>query len=219
MPLTSRLPDRKSLHHRGARFTWYNILDPMYWISFSLSSPIFKYPLQTKEIDFIHDNINKHRIVLWVNVISSLIVFSSLRGLSVAELNSLITALMAPAFVTGGAWFAITFGGVPQRLLPLAINITLWMFAAFTVSLTSMFISLYFILPIQIFLVFGFIVLAIIISAVRYDNVDGLKAGLDEALRMHSLTHLKYLKDHQGAEIIEEESKLNRRNDSDDASK
>lgn len=159
----------------------------MYWIAFFLSRPIFNYPLQANEVDFIHDNINKHRTVLWANVVAALTLFHSLKSLSITELNSLISALMAPAFVTGAAWFAITFGGVPQRLLPLAINITLWMFAAFTVSLTTMFMSLYFILPIPIFLVFGFIVLAIVISAARYDNVDGLKAGLDEALRMHAL--------------------------------
>jgi hypothetical protein len=128
MSLTSRLPDRKRLfQHREGRFAWYNAIDPVYWISFFLSAPIFDYPLQTNEIDFIHDNIKKHRKVIWVNIVSSICVFFSLRGQSIAELNSLISALLAPAFVTGGAWFAITFGGVPQRLLPLAINITLWM--------------------------------------------------------------------------------------------
>jgi hypothetical protein len=217
MSVQSRLPDRKKLFStpREARFSWYNVIDPMYWVAFFLSSPIFKYQLQTNEINFIHDNINKHRIVLWANLIAAIVLFRSLTGLSIAELNSLISALLAPALVTGGAWFAITFGGVPQRLLPLAINITLWMFAAFTVSLTTMFLSLYFILPIPIFLVFGFIVVAIVISAARYDNVDGLKAGLDEALRMHSLTHVKHLQEKHGAEIIEEESKLNRRKQND----
>lgn len=190
---TGRTGLGKSSSPYRSSFSWYNIIDPLYWVAFYISAPILRYPLLAKEISFVHDNIHKHRRVLWMNVATMLLVWWGLRGRGKDEMNALINSLMAPAFITGGAWFAITFGGVPTKLLPLALNITLWMFAAFTIAMTTMLTSLSFILPWQLLIVFGFILFAIIVSAARYDNVDGLKVGLDDALRTHSLTHLEYL--------------------------
>ncbi|MCX6714311.1 MAG: hypothetical protein NTX72_00670 [Candidatus Uhrbacteria bacterium] len=198
---------RVMTHHKSM-FRWLNILDPIYWFAYMLSASILDFPLRESEIEFVHDNIIKHRKVLWCNLIMAMLVAKGLTGLSIVQVDTLIGSLVAPAFITGGAWFAITFGGVPKRLLPLAIDITFWMFAAFTVSLTTMFVGLCFVLPPLVLVVFGFILFAILVSAVRYDNVDGLKIGLDEALLMHSLTHINYLSEKQGAEIVVDPSKL-----------
>jgi hypothetical protein len=41
-----------------------------------------------------------------------------------------------------------------------------------------------------------FINFAVILSAILYDNIDGLKVGLDEALKDNSQANLRYLKKH-----------------------
>ena len=39
-----------------------------------------------------------------------------------------------------------------------------------------------------------FINFSVITSAIMYDNIDGLKVGLDEALKSNSQANLRYLK-------------------------
>lgn len=181
-------------------FTLTRIIDPFFWVAYIFSYFLLtpKYELRKNEIAFILDNIDKHRKVLWVNIIGGSMVFHSLSGNSPEQLSALVSVLMAPAFITGGAWFAITFGGVPTKLLDAALVIRLWMFSAFTLSLTTMSIVAYYILDgnILMLIVLLFINFAVIISAILYDNIDGLKVGLDEALKDNSQATLRYLKKH-----------------------
>jgi len=182
-------------NRQGFRLT--RILDPMFWLAYLFSYFMLtpKYKLNKVEIAFILDNIDKHRKVLWINILGGCMVFISLSDNSPQQLSALISVLMAPAFITGGAWFAITFGGVPQKLLDAALVITLWMFAAFTLSLTTMSIVAYYILDgeLLMLIVLLFINFAVMMSAILYDNIDGLKVGLDEALKDNSQATLRYL--------------------------
>jgi len=195
---TQGLAERLGEKDKRQGFSLTRIIDPMFWISYIFSYFLLteKYKLNKTELSFILDNIDKHRKVLWVNFIGGYMVFTSLSDNSPEQLSALISVLMAPAFITGGAWFAITFGGVPQKLLDAALIITFWMFSAFTLSLTTMSIVAYYILngEILMLIVLLFINFAVIISAILYDNIDGLKVGLDEALKDNSQATLRFLK-------------------------
>jgi len=173
------------------------ILDPLFWIAYIFSHFLLapKYKLNKIEMAFILDNIDKHRKVLWVNILGGYMVFISLSDNSPQQLSALISILMAPAFITGGAWFALTFSGVPEKLLDAALVITLWMLSAFTLSLTTMSIVAYYILDgeILMLIVLLFINFSVIISAILYDNIDGLRVGLDEAIKDNSQATLRYL--------------------------
>nr|VFJ60854.1 MAG: hypothetical protein BECKDK2373C_GA0170839_10858 [Candidatus Kentron sp. DK] len=191
----------KLAHHREHKYEQITLLqkiDPIYWLSFAFSYFLLtdKYKLNATESNFILTNINKHRRIIWVNVLGGVMVYHGIADSDPAKLSTLISVLIAPAFITGGAWFAITFGGVPEKLLDAALVITFWMFSAFTLSLTTMGITIYFALGGEplVLSVIAFINFAVILSAVLYDNIDGLKVGLDQALKDNSQANLRYLK-------------------------
>jgi hypothetical protein len=142
---------------------------------------------------FVQKNSHKHRKVIWLNIIFGIIVYFGLKNIKPQMFSIVITSLMTPAFITGGAWFAISFGGVPKKLIDIAVDITFWMFSAFTISLTTMVITLSFIANWALVSVFSFIISGIFIASILYDNIDGLKAGLDEALLRNNLTNLQFL--------------------------
>jgi len=181
-------------------FRLSRVLDPFFWLVYLFSAFLLteKYKLNRVELSFILDNVDKHRKVLWVNFIGGYLVFISLLDNTPEQLSALISVLTAPAFITGGAWFAITFGGVPTRLLDAALVITFWMFSAFTLSLTTMSIVAYYILDgeILMLIVLLFINFSVIVSAILYDNIDGLKVGLDESIKSSSQAILRHLKKH-----------------------
>lgn len=163
-----------------------NKIDPVFQFVILICRRFFKSGLLDWEYDFVMDNVNKHRKVLWLNIISVGFVLWGLVIIEPKEISTIIGALLAPAMVTGGAWFGITFGGIPKKLLDSAVDITFWMFLAFTLSLTTMVVSMIFITPWMLWPVFIFIELGVIISCIMYDNADGLKIGLDDTLLKHS---------------------------------
>lgn len=164
-----------------------NRIDPLFLIIKNLiCHKFFKVELLEWEYDFVMENVNKHRKVLWLNIISISFILMGLKELTSAEIPTIIGALLAPAMVTGGAWFGITFGGIPQKLLDTAVDITFWMFLAFTLSLSTMVVAMCYITPWILWPLFSIIEIGVIIACIMYDNADGLKLGLDDTLLKHS---------------------------------
>jgi len=143
---------------------------------------------------FIEENIQKHRRILWIVVMVGILSYFGLQTSSPDNVAVVVTALIAPAMLTGTAWFAITFGGIPAKLLSAAFSITFWMFVSFMASLTTMFVAVSFLSPIFILPVLAIIYLGILISSIQYDTTDGLKVGLDDAILKHSRAALSYYK-------------------------
>lgn len=167
--------------------------DPFYWLLTWVLRRFLNVGLKNEELEFLQDNIRKHRKVLWCNVT---VVACTVIGLQhyEGEIIGLITALLAPVMVMGGAWFAVSFGGIPAKLIDSAMSITFWMFLAFTASLTTMLIAVGYISPPVLWPVFAAIYLGALLSCIQYDTADGLKAGLDEAQLRHSRAALRYYK-------------------------
>ncbi len=176
-------------------------LDPIYWFLRLTLRGFFLVPLGPEEKAFINENLRKHRAVLWINVATGIIIYFGLRQTRPEALNSVITALIAPVMVLGAAWFAITFGGIPQKLITTAITITFWMFSAFTASLSAMIITLCYVTPWLLWPVFIFIYIGTIVGCILYDTADGLKVGLDDALLRHSRAALRFYKEKQGIDL------------------
>jgi hypothetical protein len=148
--------------------------------------------LEKSEQSFVAENTKKHRVCLWITIVSSSLVLWGLSTVPNESLGTVIGGLLGPVVVFGGAWFFVSFGGIPIKLLRVAMSITLWMFSAFCVSLATMFIAVGFVSPPQIWPVLAFVFIAGWIACVRYDTADGLKAGLDEAQLHHSRAALTY---------------------------
>lgn len=188
---------------------FFDFFDPFFWLVLLLFYPILKSNLDQKEAHIIEMNINKHRHVMWVSFICSVLFWFGLTTINDTSLyQTLIIAFLAPLIVTGGAWYTITFGGVPESSIKAAVGLTKWIFTAFSVSLISTLITLSFIFPWQITFIFSFIVFLVLWTAITFDNVDSLKIGLDDSLRKQSLTTLASLAK-KGIYPIESDEELN----------
>jgi hypothetical protein len=164
-----------------------NKIDPIYiLIKKLILRGFFKVALAPEESSFVADNISKHRFVVWINLLGGILIFLGLKQISNENIGTLVIALLGPVAVLGTAWFSISFGGIPAKLLSVAMEVTFWMFTAFLLSLTAMFISLAVLSPIHMLPVLLLIYFGVLMSAIQYDTSDGLKAGLDEALLKHS---------------------------------
>lgn len=158
--------------------------------------------LDDGQADFVRQNIDKHRKVQWVNAAGSVLVVLGLRSVSKQEIPTVIAALIAPVMVTGVAWFAISFGAIPKKLADVAMQITAWMFAAFTLSLSAMMLAVSSCTPRVFWPDWAIIYLGVVLSCVLYDTADGLKAGLDEAVLGHARYATKYY-EREGIQIQE----------------
>lgn len=178
------------------------MFDPIYlFLRYLVLRDFFKTSLGEAEQAFLHANIKKHRAILWLNIIASVFICIGLR--QAAHPETLISALIAPVMVMGAAWFAISFGGVPTKLLHIAMKVTFWMFTAFLLSLTAMFLAVALISPWWIWFPLAVIYYGALVSSIMYDTTDGLKVGLDEAVLKHSRAALQYYAQ-QGVKIEEE---------------
>jgi hypothetical protein len=151
------------------------------------------------EIDFLVENLNKHRIILWLNIILTgyLAAYGLDAILKHGDPAVVVTGLLAPAMITGGAWYAVSFGGIPEKFINSALVLTFCMFLAFTLSMTLLIsllckltpwpIGAFFLIP-----MYG----GLYIASVLYDNLDGLKIGLDTALLKFSRAALNYYQKH-----------------------
>lgn len=167
-------------------------IDPFYWYLRLALRKLQGTMLHKEEVAFVQENINKHRKVQWVNFFCAVLVFFSLRSIDTNEMSTVIMALLAPVMVMGTAWFAISFGAIPARLIEFSMSITFWMYTAFKVALSTMFLAIAFTTPVLLWPVLLLIYVAVDFSCAQYDTADGLKAGLDEALLKHSRAALIY---------------------------
>lgn len=167
-------------------------IDPIYWLVRLILKPFYEANLVAHEKAFVEENARKHANILWLTLIVSLIAFWGLQRTPREDFDRILLALTAPLAVTGLAWYSITFGGIPQRLISIAMWITFLLFLAFMVSLSTMFIALLFIVDWLIWPSLALIYVGLTLCGILYDTSDGLKAGLDEALLKHSRAALLF---------------------------
>lgn len=173
-------------------------IDPFYYLLRLMLRNFFEKDLSSIEKEVVLDNIDKHRRVQWVNLAFSALVIFGLFQTSPEEIGTLINVLIAPVMVMGGAWFGVSFGGIPEKMLDIAIKTTFWMFCAFLLSLSTMFIAIFFITPAILWPVFIMIYVSAVISCITYDTADSLKIGLDEYSLKHSRAALRYYRQKEG---------------------
>lgn len=162
---------------------------------------LLKSKLKREELLFITANMNKHRLVQWINLFAGICIFFSLHTVPLDQLGTVISALIAPVMVMGTAWFAISFGAIPAHLIACSLEVTFWMYCAFKMSFTTMFLAIGFITPVTLWPVLAFIYVAVDFSCAQYDSADGLKAGLDEALLKHSRAALIFY-EREGIDLL-----------------
>ncbi|HEX3528798.1 MAG TPA: hypothetical protein VH988_17190 [Thermoanaerobaculia bacterium] len=193
----------------SARKRLLNKIDPLFWILDrwifeSLFRPSKKnVPGEYEELDyadadFLVENLLKHRFILWLNII--LAVYMILFGLAaifkMGKSELVITGLLAPAVITGGAWYNLTFGGISEKFLGTAMRLTRWMFLAFSLSMTLLMALLCYLSPWPVAFVLGLIYIGLYVASILYDNVDGLKIGLDTTMLRFSRASLNYYQKH-----------------------
>src|SRR5207248_1127681 len=111
--------------------------------------------------------------------------------------------------ITGGAWYSVSFGGIPEKFINVALILTRLMFLSFTFSMTLLIALLCRLTPWPI----GLFVLiptysALYVASIFYDNLDGLKIGLDTTLLKFSRATLNYYQKHGFVTRRETESEV-----------
>jgi hypothetical protein len=187
------------------QMTWINRIDPAYqFLYFVVFKQLFKprkplpgeyYLLEASETDFLYENLAKHRQILWLNLL--LVLYLMLYGIDsirrAGDPAVVISGLLAPAMVTGTAWYTVSFGGIPTQFSSIAIVLTRYMFLAFSLSMTLLtallcaitnpILSIFVLIPVYV---------SLFIASILYDTMDGLKIGLDSTLLKMSRAHLNY---------------------------
>jgi hypothetical protein len=151
------------------------------------------------DTDFLLENLRKHRIVLWLNLIlGGYLAASGLDAiLKHGDPAVVVTGLLAPAMITGGAWYAVSFGGIPEKFISSAFVLTFCMFLAFTLSMTLLISLLCKLTPWPVGTLFLLPTYAgLYVASMLYDNLDGLKIGLDTALLKFSRASLNFYQKH-----------------------
>lgn len=168
-------------------------IDPFYFLlRYSVLAAFFRADLTPDETAFVRDNLNKHRKAWWIAALSTIPLVSGIWGLDQAARIGLLTGLLGPVVVLGGAWFAVSFGGVPVKLLTVAMNITFWMYVAFKTAFVTMYLALLSVTPFTTWPVWTIILVSTFWACEQYDTTDGLKAGLDDAVLKHSRAALRF---------------------------
>lgn len=193
-----------------SRNKFINRIDPIYlFFDRFLFKSLFQPPkasdpnqfeiIEESQIDFLVQNMKKHRVILWINIFIA--IFLSVYGLEIilktGDAGIVVTGLLAPAMITGAAWFAISFGGIPEKFISIAFTLTLCMYLSFTLSMTILTCLLVAITPWSIgVLIIIPIYITLYIASMLYDNVDGLKIGLDSSLLKMSRASINYYRKH-----------------------
>lgn len=167
-------------------------MDPIYFLLKIILRNFFTSDLREEERLFVEENLRKHRKILWLNICAAILIVFGLRVLPFEKTGLVVSSLIAPVMVLGTAWFTISFGGIPQKLIAVAMTVTYWLFAAFSISLSAMFLAVGFVVSPYFWPVLIFIYLATLTACIQYDTADGLKVGLDEALLKHSRAAIRY---------------------------
>lgn len=167
-------------------------MDPIYFFLKIILRNFYKVDLREEERFFIKENMQKHRRILWLNICAGILIVLGLQSLPNDKTDLVVSALIAPVMVLGTAWFTISFGGIPQKLIAIAMTVTYWLFTAFSISLSAMFLAVGFAVSPFLWPVLVFIYIAALIACIQYDTADGLKVGLDDALLKHSRAALRY---------------------------
>ncbi|MBT3418972.1 MAG: hypothetical protein HOC34_03270 [Candidatus Magasanikbacteria bacterium] len=168
-------------------------IDPFYYLlRYIILKKFFSTNIKKHQTNFVLENIMKHRQILWINVITlSLAILGFISG-QINDLNTVAIGLAAPVMFLGGAWFAVSFGGIPKNLLTLAMTITFWIFSAFSIALSLMITTLIFVTPWHFWPALIIIYIGTVFACIQYDTTDGLKVGLDEAQLRHSRAALLF---------------------------
>tara|TARA_Y100000310_G_C20690171_1_gene821678 strand:- start:2208 stop:2741 length:534 start_codon:yes stop_codon:yes gene_type:complete len=160
-----------------------SILDTLFHYIFLRKIKIEKLGKEQKEMTIL--NIKKHVKILFLMIIAMAYCYYIIPKEYPNEISIVLSSLLGVLFVSGTAWYAITFGAIPTRFSDFAVQITAYLFCAFAVSLAAVFSAATIAIPLlSPVLVVAFY--ALYAASVQYDIVDALKIGIDEAVLEHA---------------------------------
>jgi len=167
----------------------YGFLNEIFYKIFL--NKIDRTKLNEEQNSFLELNVKKHVKIFILILITMPYVYFVITRFYLDKIDIVMTALLGVLFVSGTAWYAISFGTVPARFLEFALEITSYLFAGFTVSLAAVLIAgsiaVPFLIPILFIAFFN-----LYAASVKYDIADSLKIGIDEAMFKHAIVGRRY---------------------------
>ena len=156
-----------------------NFFCKIYYNLFLNKIDLNKLKKEQKEITII--NIKKHLNIFILMTLIMPYCYFIITNYYIDKIDIVISSLLGVLLISGTAWFAITFGAIPIIFCDFAIKTTAHLFASFAFSMAAVFvaasIAVPFLSPI-LFLCF----FTLYSASVKYDIVDALKLGIDEAI-------------------------------------
>lgn len=146
---------------------------------------IDKSKLDKDQLEVLDLNLKKHvRIFLLLLLVMPYVYFVT-TNFYADKIDIVINALFGVLFISGAAWYAISFGAVPVKFMDFAIHITSYLFASLAVSMASVFVAASIAVPLLspvLFIAFY----SLYAASVKFDVVDALKLGIDETVYQHA---------------------------------
>lgn len=130
-------------------------------------------------------NVKKHVKIFILMLMIIPYVYYVISTYYINRIDTVISALFGVLFISGAAWYAISFGAIPIRFMEFAVSITTYLFASLAVSMSAVFIAASIAVPLLspvLFIVF----FALYAASVKFDIVDALKLGIDETIYLNA---------------------------------
>lgn len=166
-----------------------NLFYKLYYKIFLSKIALNKLDQEQRELTEI--NIKKHARIFVIIILAAIFTYFIIYNYYIDKIDTVVVSLLGVLFISGNAWFVMTFGTVPQRFLDLAVQITEHLFCSFAISMAATFVAVSITVPFLTPILFiAFITLYS--ASVKYDVVDALKLGIDETLYKHAQVGKRY---------------------------
>lgn len=159
------------------------------------------FNLDFAEQELLVENLRKHRLILWLNVVLATGLLLLGAGTLRLEEPIVVAYLFSGLIGPGIAWYTMSLSGIPGKHLGTALVLTFWLFLAFSIVSTVLFVAACSLVPWWFALgVLAPTYISVYCAAVLHDNLDGLRIGpASEQLRF-SRAVLLFRKEHAAGE-------------------
>ena len=141
--------------------------------------------LDKDQLEILNLNLKKHlRVFIILLLVMPYVYFVTTYFYS-DQIDVVINSLFGVLFISGAAWYSISFGAVPVKFMDFAVHITSYLFTSLAVSMASVFVAASIAVPLLspiLFIAF----FTLYAASVKFDVVDALKLGIDETLFQHA---------------------------------
>lgn len=158
-------------------------MDDLYFKIFL--NKIDRSKLDKDQLEILNLNLKKHMRIFLLLLLVMPYVYFVITNFYADQIDLVISSLFGVLFISGAAWYAISFGAVPVKFMDFAVHITAYLFTSLAVSMAAVLVAASIAVPLLspiLFIAFY----SLYAASVKFDVVDALKLGIDETVFQHA---------------------------------